>query len=201
MKEVQMKKLVLAFMFIFTLTCSIFAQSIDWEIDKAHTNVGFTITHLVISDVTGRFKEFEGSIKSSGEDFDGAEVNIVINTASIFTDNEKRDNHLRSGDFFSAEKNPQITFKSSSFKKVSDDKYTITGELTMNGISREVVLDGTLKGIIKDPWGGTRSGFKANTTIDRYDYNLKYNQALEAGGFLIGKEVDIEINIELKKKG
>jgi len=195
-----MKNLVLVFTFIFTMTFSIFAQSTEWTIDKPHTNVGFTVTHLVISDVTGRFNEFEGSIKSSGEDFDGAQVNIIINTASIYTDHEKRDNHLRSDDFFNAEKNPQITFKSSSFKKISDKKYEITGDLNMNGVNREVVMDGTLKGIIKDPWGGTRAGFKATTTIDRYDYNLTYNTALETGGFLIGKEVEIEINIELKKK-
>jgi polyisoprenoid-binding protein YceI len=195
-----MKSLILSFIFVFTFAYSVFAQSTEWEIDKPHTNVGFTVTHLVISDVTGRFNEFEGSIKSSGEEFEGAEINIVIQTASIYTDHEKRDNHLRSADFFNAEKNPQITFESSSFKKVSDNKYEITGDLNMNGVTREVVLDGTLKGVIKDPWGGTRAGFKAKTTIDRYDYDLKYNKALEAGGFLIGQEVDIEINIELKKK-
>jgi polyisoprenoid-binding protein YceI len=154
----------------------------------------------VISDVTGRFNEFDGSIKTSGENFEGAEVSIVINTASVYTNHEKRDNHLRSKDFFNAEKNPEITFKSNSFKKLGDNKYEITGDLNMNGVTREVVMDGILKGIIKDPWGGTRAGFKAKTSVDRYDYNLKYNQALETGGFLIGQEVEIEINIELKKK-
>jgi len=195
-----MKNLVFSFLIVFVIVFSVSAQSTEWEIDKSHTNVGFTVTHLVISDVTGRFKEFEGSVKSSGEDFNGAQINIVINTASVSTDNEKRDNHLRSEDFFNAEKNPKITFKSSSFKKINDEKYEITGDLTMNGMTHEVVLDGMLKGIIKDPWGGTRAGFKAKTTVDRYDYNLTYNKALEAGGFLIGKNVDIEINIELKKK-
>ena len=195
-----MKNLVFSFLIVFVIVLSVSAQSTEWEIDKPHTNVGFTVTHLVISDVTGRFNEFEGSVKSSGEDFNGAQINIVINTASIYTDNEKRDNHLRSEDFFNAEKNPQITFKSSSFKKINDEKYEITGDLTMNGVTHEVTLDGTLKGIIKDPWGGTRAGFKAKTSVDRYDYNLTYNKALEAGGFLIGQNVDIEINIELKKK-
>jgi polyisoprenoid-binding protein YceI len=195
-----MKNLVFSFLIIFAFAFTLFAQSTEWKIDKSHTNVGFTVTHLVISDVTGRFNEFDGSIKSSGEDFDGAEVSIIIQTASVYTNNEKRDEHLRSGDFFNAEKNPEITFKSTSFKKVSDEKYDITGDLTMNGVKREVVMDGTLKGIIKDPWGGTRAGFKARTSVDRYDYNLKWNKALETGGFLVDQNVDIEINIEMIKK-
>ena len=195
-----MKKLILSLTFVLVFAFSAFAQSTEWEIDFSHTNIGFTISHLVISDVTGRFQEYSGSVKSSGEEFEGAQVDITIKTASIFTDNEKRDDHLRSDDFFNAEKNPSITFKSKSFKKSAENKYKITGDFTMNGVTREVVLDADLKGIIKDPWGGTRAGFKASTTIDRYDYNLTYNTALETGGFLIGKEVEIEINIQLKKK-
>jgi polyisoprenoid-binding protein YceI len=194
-----MKKLFLSLTLVILFIFSAFGQSTEWAIDFPHTNVGFTVTHLVISDVTGRFNKFDGSIKTAGDDFEGAEINIVIETASIYTDHEKRDNHLRSADFFNAEKNPQITFKSNSFKKVADKKYTITGDLNMNGVTREVVLDGTFKGVITDPWGGTRAGFKASTIIDRYDYNLTYNTALESGGFLIGKEVEIQINIELKK--
>jgi len=195
-----MKKLILSFTLALVFSFSVFAQSTEWEIDYSHTNIGFTISHLVISDVTGRFQEYSGSVKTSGEDFEGAQVDITIKTASIFTDNKKRDDHLRSDDFFNAEKNPTITFKSKSFNKVADNKYKITGDFNMNGVNREVELDADLKGIVKDPWGGTRAGFKATTTIDRYDYDLKYNQALETGGFLIGKEVDIEINIQLKKK-
>jgi len=195
-----MKNFILSFIIVFTFVYSISAQSTEWGIDKPHTNIGFTVTHLVISDVTGRFNEFEGSIKTSGEDFNGAQINIVITTASVYTDHEKRDNHLRSADFFDAEKNPKITFKSSSFKKIKDDKYELKGDLNMNGVTLEVIFDGTLKGIIKDPWGGTRAGFTAKTTIDRYDYNLTYNKALETGGFLISQNVDIEINIELIKK-
>ena len=194
-----MKNLFFMILIVFPFTFTLFAQSTEWSIDKPHTNVGFTVTHLVISDVTGRFNDFNGTIKSFGKDFDGAQVNIVINTASVYTDHEKRDNHLRSEDFFNAEKYPEIAFNSSSFEKVGDKKYKITGDLTMNGVKREIILDGTLKGIINDPWGGTRAGFKATTTIDRYDFNLKYNRALETGGFLIDKQVNIEINIELKK--
>ena len=124
-----MKKLLLSSMFIFAFVLSAFAQTTEWKIDKSHTNVGFSIAHLVISDVTGRFKDFDGSVKTDGENFEGAQIDIVIQTASIDTDNEKRDNHLRSDDFFNAEKNPQITFKSKSFKKVGDKKYEIKGAI------------------------------------------------------------------------
>ncbi len=188
--------LVLVSVFIFNPS----VQAAEWSFDKAHTNIGFSITHLVISDVTGRFSEFDGSVTSSNDDFSGAQIDIVIKTASVFTNNEKRDNHLRSADFFDVEKNPEMTFKSSAFEKVGDNKYKISGKLTLNGVTKDVELDATFKGIIKDPWGGTRAGFKATTTLKRYDYNLTYNSALETGGFLIGKTVDIEINIELVKK-
>lgn len=188
----------LFFLMVFSLFAS--AQAAEWKFDQAHTNIGFSVTHLVISDVTGRFNEFDGTFTAPGDDFNGSQVTITIKTASIFTDNEKRDNHLRSADFFDAEKNPEITFKSTSFMKVTDKKYKISGKLTMNGISKDIDMDATLTGVISDPWGGTRAGFKAMMTLDRYDYNLKYNKALEAGGFLIGQTVDIMINVELVKK-
>ena len=194
-----MKKLISIFIVLLFAT-SIFAQDSEWTFDKPHTNVGFSITHLVISDVTGRFSEFEGSVKSSSDDFAGSQIEIIIKTGSIDTGNEKRDNHLRSSDFFNAEVNPEITFKSTSFDKVDDAKYKISGKLTMNGVTKDIVLDATFKGSLKDPWGGTRAGFKAKTSVNRYDYDLSYNSALETGGFLIGKTVDIEINVELKKK-
>ena len=195
-----MTKLFLSILFVLTISMAAFAQNTQWEFDKAHTNIGFSISHLVISDVTGRFNDFDGSFTSSAVDFSGSEINIVIKTASIYTDNEKRDNHLRSTDFFDAQNKPDITFKSTSFEKIDDNKYKISGKLSMNGITRDIVLDGTFKGLIKDPWGGTRVGFKATSSLDRYDYNLTYNSALEAGGFLIGKTVEIEINVELIKK-
>jgi polyisoprenoid-binding protein YceI len=185
---------------IMSFSLSAFVQAAEWKFDKAHTNVGFSITHLVISDVTGRFKEFDGTFSSSAGDFSDSQVSITIKTASIDTDNEKRDNHLRSADFFDAEKNPEITFKSSLFEKTADNKFKVSGKLTMNGVTKDVELDATLTGVITDPWGGSRAGFKAKTTLDRYDYNLTYNKALETGGFLIGQTVDIIINVELIKK-
>jgi len=195
-----MKRLSLTVFMLLIFGLPLFVQATEWKFDMAHTNIGFSVTHLVVSDVTGRFKEFDGSFSSTADDFSCSEVTITINTASIFTDQEKRDAHLRSADFFDAEKNPEITFKSTSFKKVADKTYKISGKFTMNGVTKDVVLDATLTGVIKDPWGGTRAGFKAWTTIDRYDYSLTYNKALETGGFLISKEVDININVELIQK-
>jgi polyisoprenoid-binding protein YceI len=127
-------------------------------------------------------------------------VDVTINTASINTDNQKRDDHLRSADFFNAEKNPKITFKSKSFIKTGNDTYKITGDLTIKDKTKEVVLDTKFKGIAKDPWGNTRAGFKATTTIDRYDFDVVWNKTLESGGLLVGKTVDIILNVQFMKE-
>jgi polyisoprenoid-binding protein YceI len=196
----MMTKLTFSILLVLTISIAAIAQTTQWEFDKAHTNIGFSVSYLVVSDVTGRFTDFDGTFISSASDFTGSQVNIIIKAASIYTDNEKRDNHLRSADFFDAENKPEITFKSTSFEKINDKKYKISGKLTMNGVTKDIELDAIFKGLIKDPWGGTRAGFKATTALDRYDYGLTYNSALETGGFLIGKNVDIEINVELIKK-
>ena len=195
-----MKRMFFTFLIVLLAGLSNNVRAVEWRFDHPHTNIGFSITHLVISDVTGRFTEFDGTFSSPGDGFEGSQVSITIKTASIDTDNEKRDKHLRSADFFDAEKHPEITFKSTSFENVGDKKYKISGRFMMNGVTRDIALDATLTGVIDDPWGGTRAGFKATTTLDRYDYNLTYNKALETGGFLIGRDVDIIINVELIKK-
>jgi polyisoprenoid-binding protein YceI len=195
-----MKRMFFTFLIVLLAGLSNNVRAVEWRFDHPHTNIGFSITHLVISDVTGRFTEFDGTFSSPGDGFEGSQVSITIKTASIDTDNEKRDKHLRSADFFDAEKHPEITFKSTSFENVGDKKYKISGRFMMNGVTRDIALDATLTGVIDDPWGGTRAGFKAATTLDRYDYNLTYNKALETGGFLIGRDVDIIINVELIKK-
>jgi polyisoprenoid-binding protein YceI len=195
-----MKRMFFTFLIVLLAGLSNNVKAVEWRFDHPHTNIGFSITHLVISDVTGRFNEFDGTFSSPGDDFEGSRVSITIKTASIDTDNEKRDKHLRSADFFDAEKHPEITFKSTSFEKVGDKKYKISGQFMMNGVTRDIALEATLTGVIDDPWGGTRAGFKATTTLDRYDYNLTYNKALETGGFLIGRDVDVVINVELIKK-
>ena len=195
-----MKQSILSILILIVFGTFSISRADEWKIDKAHTNIGFTISHLVISDVTGWFSEFDGTFSSNTDDFSGSEVRFVIKTASISTANEKRDNHLRSSDFFNAETNPDITFESTAFNKLDDKNYEVSGKLTMNGITKDVILNTIFRGLIKDPWGGTRAAFKAATSLDRDDYNLTYNKALESGGYLIGKTVDIEINLQLIKK-
>ncbi|MFA3783637.1 YceI family protein [Melioribacteraceae bacterium 4301-Me] len=171
-----------------------------WEFDKAHSKVGFSVRHMVISEVEGYFKEFNGSVVTKGDDFTTAKIEFTVNVPSINTDNEQRDNHLRSDDFFNAEKYPTIFFKSKEIKKVGDNKFKLIGDLTIRDVTKPVELDVTFYGIVKDPWGNTRAGFKITGELNRFDYNLKWSGVLETGGLVAGKEVKLDINVELIKK-
>ncbi len=167
-----------------------------WNLDNNHTNVKFTATHMVISEVDGSFKTFTGSMTTSKPDFTGAQIDFTVDIASINTDNEMRDKHLKSDDFFNAEKFPKMTFKSVSMKKISGNKYELTGDLTIRDVTRRVKFAVTYGGTVKDPYGNTKAGFKATTTIDRLVFGLKWNSMLEAGGAVVGKDVVININAE-----
>jgi len=195
-----MNRILLSLVAVAIMVSASFAQEKNWSLDKAHSNIGFSIAHLVISDVQGNFTDYSVKFTTNKEDFSDASIEVEIQTASINTDNKKRDDHLRSDDFFDAEKFPTITFRSKSFEKVGDNKFTVTGDLTMHGVTKEVVLDMVYRGQVKDPWGNTKAGFKATTSLDRYDYGLKYNSTLEAGGVLIGKEVDVHIELQVALK-
>lgn len=194
-----MKKSLLTIVSLLIATLG-FSQSTEWKIDHSHSNVTFEIAHMVIATVTGKFENFEGTIKSDKDDFTDVKAEFTIETASVNTNNQKRDDHLRSDDFFDVEKNPHITFKSKSFEKKSGNNYVMVGELTMNNVSREVELDVRFNGTIQDPWGNTRAGFRVSGSLDRRDYDLNYNTALEAGGVLIGNNVDMRVNLELIKQ-
>jgi len=170
-----------------------------WQLDRAHSNVGFTVTHMVIAEVDGRFTDFDVTFESDGDDFTGASVEAVIKMASINTDNQRRDDHLRSADFFDAEKFPEMTFRSTKFEKAGDNKYTVTGELTMRGNTKPVVLDVTYRGSITDPRGNTKIALKGTTTIDRFEFGTVWNKTLETGGLIVGKDVDVTLNIELNE--
>lgn len=187
---------------IFALIASevIFAQTTKWDFDLGHSNIQFSISHMVISEVTGNFTSFEGTVLSDKADFTDAKINFTIEVNSIDTDNEKRDQHLAGADFFDAEKYPEITFKGKSLKKVSGNKYKLTGDFTMHGVTKTIELDVKYGGTIKDPWGNTKAGFKITGTIKRYDFGLKYNSTLEAGGLMLGEEVELVCNIELAKQ-
>lgn len=194
-----MKALKYTFVLIlFSFTIS-FSQTV-WTIDPVHSNVEFTVSHLVISEVTGRFKEYEGNLTHTKPDFSDGKIEAIIQVKSIDTDNERRDAHLLSPDFFNIENFPTITFKSKSIKKINDAKYEIIGDLTINGITKQVILDTKYKGETKDMYGNTRAAFKATTSINRFDYDVKWNAPLQTGGLVVGKTVDINLNIQLIKQ-
>ena len=178
---------------------AVFAQSaaVDaptvWTIDNTHSGVGFQIRHFV-SKVRGKFKDVKGSITADERAWQNGTVDVEIATASISTDNDRRDGHLRSPDFFAADSFPTIRFRSTRVER-NGDNAKIHGNLTMRGVTRPVVLDGTFTGLMKSAQGD-RVGFEASTTVDRLDYGVKWNRAAEAGGVMLGDEVKIEINIE-----
>lgn len=172
----------------------------NWVLDKAHTNVRFSVSHLVVSDVDGSFTAFDGSMSSTKPDFSDAAINFTADVNSINTGNENRDKHLKSDDFFNAATFPQIKFVSKSFKPLGNSKYSLTGDLTIRDITKTVTFDVTYGGTITSAaMGGTHAGFKAKTTINRFDYNLKWNAATETGGMVVGKDVEITLNIDMKK--
>jgi polyisoprenoid-binding protein YceI len=167
-----------------------------WAIDTAHTEVKFKVKHLVISTVTGSFKTFEGEVSSETEDFDGADVNFSIDIASIDTNNGDRDNHLKSDDFFSAEKFPKMTFRNGKLSKNGGD-YSLTGELTIRDVSKKVTLDVDYNGTVLDPWGNKKAGFELSGKINRKDFGLVWNVVTETGGMLVGEDVKLEISAQL----
>lgn len=171
----------------------------NWTYDLSHSNVGFSVRHLMVSKVRGQFNAWGGTLEIDEADITRSKLDVSIETASIETRDEKRDAHLRSADFFDAENHPALTFKSTSIEKKSDDELAVHGDLTIRGTTRPVTLAVELNGEAKDPWGGTRRGFTAKTTINRKDYGLHWNAALEAGGVLVGEKVEITLEIEAIK--
>ncbi len=193
-----MKKAVVAFAAFFIMSASM-AQT-TWKIDNSHSNVKFSVTHLVVSDVDGSFKDYAATIQSSKPDFTDATIDFSVNVNSINTDNENRDKHLKSDDFFNAEKFPQMIFKGTSFKKVSGNKYALEGNLTIRDITKKIKFVVLYGGTVKDPWGNIKAGFKATGSVNRFDYNLKWNTLTEAGGAVVGKEVRITLNLEFTQQ-
>ncbi|HSH66061.1 MAG TPA: YceI family protein [Bacteroidia bacterium] len=192
--------IIKSLVFFALISVTALAQKSEWKFDNAHSQIQFAVTHMLISEVDGHFKNFDGTVKTNGNDFTDAEINFVIETKSIDTDNEKRDNHLRSDDFFNAEKFPEIIFKSKSLKKTGKNKYKLIGDFTIRDVTKEVALDVTHGGIIKDGYGNEKAGFKITGTINRFDYNLKWNALMEAGGAVVSEDVDIICNIQLVRK-
>lgn len=173
------------------------AQTTVWNLDKTHSSMGFAVEHMVVSETVGQFNDFSISIKSDKADFTDVKGELIMQVSSVDTKDAKRDGHLKSPDFFDAEKYPTIKFEIVQFKKIKDKEYKLVGNLTMHGVTRSVTLTGKFAGIVKDPYGMTRTGIKISGEIDRYDFGLKYNAAMEAGGMVIGQKVTISCNIEL----
>ncbi len=169
-----------------------------WTVDKAHSNVKFNVTHMVVSEVEGSFKLFEGIMENSKPDFSDAKINFKVDVTSINTDNENRDKHLKGDDFFNAEKFPAMQFQSISFTPAGGNKYKLAGNLTIRDVTRPVVFDVTYGGSVINQ-GKTKAGFKAKTTINRFDYGLKWDKATEAGGLVVSKEVELLLNLEMNK--
>lgn len=170
-----------------------------WKIDKSHSEIKFKVKHLVISTVTGQFKDFDATVESEKHDFSDAKISFWTDVNSIDTRNEQRDAHLKSADFFDAENHPKITFVSKTIIKNSENEFEILGDLTIRGVTKEVKLNVIYNGTVKGFGGGEVAGFEINGKLNRFDFGLKWNALTEAGGIVVGDEVKIEISCELTK--
>lgn len=194
-----MKRILILAGAISILTINAVAQT-TWLVDNVHSNVKFSVTHLVISEVEGSFKVYSGTLITQKSDFTDAAVDFAVDVPSIDTDNEMRDKHLKSADFFNVEQYPRMTFKSVSWKMTGDQSYALEGDLTIRDSTKRVTFAVVHGGTIKDPWGNTKAGFKATTVINRFDFGLKWNALTEAGGATVGKNVSITLNLEFAQK-
>jgi len=192
---------LLAFTVFFAGSNWSHAEVAEYMIDPDHSQVIFKVKHLAISTVTGRFDLFEGSYSLDSENIANSSVDTTIVASSINTNKQKRDDHLKSDEFLDVEKYPNITFKSKEIKKGDGNKFQIVGDLTIHGVTKEVTLDAVYEGhIASDPWGKERTAFIANGEINRKDFGMTWNKALEAGGFVVGDEVRITLEVEGIKK-
>ncbi len=194
-----MKHMTLA-LATFVSTVALSADTLTWVPDPVHSSVGFSVRHLLISEVSGKFDRYDIEVVSAKEDFSDAQINVNVQTSSIDTDNEKRDNHLRSDDFFNAEKYPELKFVGRKLQKMDGDKYKLYGDLTIRDITRPVTLDVTMGGVVKDPRGNERAGFSISGEIDRFEYGLMWDAATEAGGLVVGPKVKIRSDLSLIKQ-
>jgi polyisoprenoid-binding protein YceI len=171
-----------------------------WTVDKSHSSLEFTVKHMMISKVRGVFNEFDAVVEADPNDLTDAKIEFSVNVNTIDTRNEDRDNHLRSNDFFDMENHPKMTFVATEIKRKSGDNYDVTGDLTLRGVTKPVTFDMTMEGVNKDPWGNEVAGFSGTGKLNRKDFGLVWNAALETGGVLVGEDVKINIEIEAHKQ-
>jgi polyisoprenoid-binding protein YceI len=167
-----------------------------WQIDKAHSDIVFTVRHMVITKVRGRFLKWDGTLALDEQDWSKSHVEVAIDAASISTNDEKRDGHLRSPDFLDVAKFPKVTFKSTKVEPGKGDKLFVTGNLTIRDVTKAVTLEVEKLGKAKDPWGNTKIAFNGKVTIQREDFGANWNQPLELGGVLVGKEAEIDLELQ-----
>lgn len=170
-----------------------------WAIDPTHSEIGFKVKHMMFTNVSGKFKTYDAEITTEENDFTKSNINFSADISSIDTNNTDRDNHLKSADFFDADNNPKLTFVSSSLVKSGDD-FELTGELSLHGITKTVKLETEVSGELKDPWGNTKVALNLNGKINRTDFGLTWNSALETGGVLVSDEVKLNIELQLLKQ-
>lgn len=171
-----------------------------WTIDPSHSEMTFKVKHLMITNVKGAFRKFTGTIESDGNDFSNAKVKAIIDADSIFTNDDSRDGHLKSADFFDTTHYPELTFEGSTFKKLDDANYQLKGMLTIKAKSKMVTFEVDFGGLSKDPYGQQKAGFSINGKINRKDWGLNWNAALEAGGVMVSDEVRIQAEVQLVKQ-
>ncbi|RAJ75085.1 polyisoprenoid-binding protein YceI [Chitinophaga dinghuensis] len=195
-----MKKVLLFTASLLLAGVTSFAQ-VKWSADPAHTTIGFSVNHLGINFVQGKFDKFSGTVETADStNFQNAKVEFTADVNSINTGVAQRDGHLKSDDFFNAAEYPTITVKSISFKKVLNNKYVMLADVTIRNTTKRVAFDVNFNGVIKDPWGLRRSGFTAKATVNRFDFGLKYADKLPSGTYAVGANVDILVNAELVKQ-
>ncbi|MBL0912701.1 MAG: YceI family protein [Bacteroidia bacterium] len=170
-----------------------------WNLDKSHSEINFKVKHMMITNVTGSFTDFDVNAEAGSDDFSGAKISFTARTASVNTANEQRDAHLKSADFFDAEQFPELKFQSTAFNKKGGDLYTLEGNLTIKDVTRPVTLNVEFGGINTDPWGNVKAGFSLAGVINRKDFGLSWNASLETGGVLVGEEVKLLAEIQLVK--
>jgi polyisoprenoid-binding protein YceI len=171
----------------------------DYEFDVAHTRIGFVARHAMVTSVRGAFTDFEGTVHLDAADPARSSAKLTLKVASIDTGNEQRDGHLKSADFFDAETYPEITFAGTAVERVDDDEFRLTGDLTVKGVTKPVTVELTFNGSAKDPFGNLRAGFEGKTTVNRKDWGLTWNAALETGGFLVSDKIKLEFDVSAVK--
>jgi polyisoprenoid-binding protein YceI len=171
-----------------------------WALDPTHSEVNFKVRHLMVSNVSGHFKNFNATVETEGDDLSTAKVHFTADVNSVSTNNEQRDGHLKTGDFFDVENHPQIIFDGNKMEKVDGQNYKVHGNLTMRGVSKPITLNVEFGGIMKDPWGNDRAGFEVSTKINRKDFGVSFGMVSETGGLMLGEEVTINANTEFVKE-